>query len=102
MTCHFGPVHPDPDLRFAEIGFQREVGHARHLRQHVLHLAAEPVEFSEVLAVKLQRQRSEERRVGKECVSTCRSRWSPDHEKKKKEKPKKAMNNYRINSTVRN
>src|SRR3546814_19994321 len=26
--------------------------------------------------------RSEERRVGKECVSTCRSRWSPYHEKK--------------------
>src|SRR3546814_18821652 len=23
--------------------------------------------------------RSEERRVGKECVSKCRSRWSPDH-----------------------
>src|SRR3546814_19134436 len=23
--------------------------------------------------------RSEERRVGKECVSTCRSRWWPDH-----------------------
>src|SRR3546814_5504623 len=23
--------------------------------------------------------RSEERRVGKECVRTCRSRWSPDH-----------------------
>ena len=23
--------------------------------------------------------RSEERRVGKECVSTCRSRWSPYH-----------------------
>src|SRR3546814_13628130 len=29
-------------------------------------------------------QRSEERRVGKECVSTCRSRWSPYHKKKKK------------------
>src|SRR3546814_16599267 len=28
--------------------------------------------------------RSEERRVGKECVSTCRSRWSPNHKKKKK------------------
>src|SRR3546814_2714868 len=26
-----------------------------------------------------QRTRSEERRVGKECVSTCRSRWSPYH-----------------------
>src|SRR3546814_9791600 len=25
------------------------------------------------------RMRSEERRVGKECVSTCRSRWSPSH-----------------------
>src|SRR3546814_4538088 len=28
------------------------------------------------------RSRSEERRVGKECVSTCRSRWSPYHSKK--------------------
>src|SRR3546814_10777009 len=27
----------------------------------------------------LEECRSEERRVGKECVSTCRSRWSPDH-----------------------
>src|SRR3546814_9027297 len=26
-----------------------------------------------------ERRRSEERRVGKECVSTCRSRWSPLH-----------------------
>src|SRR3546814_16311611 len=28
--------------------------------------------------------RSEERRVGTACVSQCRSRWSPYHEKKKK------------------
>src|SRR3546814_11800207 len=27
----------------------------------------------------LAAMRSEERRVGKECVSTCRSRWSPYH-----------------------
>ena len=26
-----------------------------------------------------ERRRSEERRVGKECVTTCRSRWSPYH-----------------------
>src|SRR3546814_7872488 len=26
-----------------------------------------------------EKARSEERRVGKECVSTCRSRWSPYH-----------------------
>src|SRR3546814_15285992 len=29
------------------------------------------------IAVKTRDERSEERRVGKECVSTCRSRWSP-------------------------
>src|SRR3546814_20251794 len=29
----------------------------------------------------LATRRSEERRVGKECVSTCRSRWSPYHKK---------------------
>src|SRR3546814_1111374 len=33
------------------------------------HAGRQPVEDS----------RSEERRVGKECVSTCRSRWSPYH-----------------------
>src|SRR3546814_21031670 len=32
----------------------------------------------------VQMRRSEERRVGKECVSTCRSRWSPYHYKKQK------------------
>src|SRR3546814_11687092 len=35
-------------------------------------------------AVEQAGNRSEERRVGKECVSTCRSRWSPYHKKKKK------------------
>src|SRR3546814_5342728 len=30
-------------------------------------------------AWRLRRGRSAERRVGKECVSTCRSRWSPYH-----------------------
>src|SRR3546814_8611477 len=28
---------------------------------------------------RVSQRRSEERRVGKECVSTCRSRWSPYH-----------------------
>src|SRR3546814_19603682 len=30
-------------------------------------------------APQVDRNRAEERRVGKECVSTCRSRWSPYH-----------------------
>src|SRR3546814_4256893 len=37
--------------------------------------------FSDIPIISRQDQavRSEERRVGKECVSTCRSRWSPYH-----------------------
>src|SRR3546814_20474479 len=31
------------------------------------------------IRTRLMDGRSEERRVGKECVSTCRSRWSPYH-----------------------
>src|SRR3546814_14580043 len=31
----------------------------------------------------LRHMRSDERRVGKECVRTCRSRWSPYHSKQK-------------------
>src|SRR3546814_3472218 len=37
-----------------------------------LSISEDPVDPSHV-------NRSEERRVGKECVSTCRSRWSPCH-----------------------
>src|SRR3546814_12058128 len=39
-------------------------------------------------------RRSEERRVGKECVSTCRSRWSPSHEKKNNKPENNTMNEY--------
>src|SRR3546814_16047372 len=37
--------------------------------------------FSDIATEQKTREffRSEERRVGKECVSTCRSRWSPSH-----------------------
>src|SRR3546814_13215514 len=33
----------------------------------------------QIAGLRVERRRSEERRVGKECVSTCRSRWSPYH-----------------------
>src|SRR3546814_18539020 len=36
---------------------------------------AEDISFADLKGV----YRSEERRVGKECVSPCRSRWSPYH-----------------------
>src|SRR3546814_6052947 len=44
----------------------------------VLKIPSEPREAARV-AVDGAERRSEERRVGKECVSTCRSRWSPYH-----------------------
>src|SRR3546814_15695858 len=43
--------------------------------------------------------RSEERRVGKEGVSKCRSRWSPDH-KKKTRKTSRQHKNKTMNNTV--
>src|SRR3546814_20443638 len=45
----------------------------------VQRLQAEVVEHAVALGEQRLAERSEERRVGKECVSTCRSRWSPYH-----------------------
>src|SRR3546814_13232650 len=39
----------------------------------------ETIQYLKDNGKKLHLIRSEERRVGKECVSTCRSRWSPYH-----------------------
>src|SRR3546814_15241751 len=40
-----------------------------------------PEQPAALIAVVSARVRSDERRVGAECVSTCRSRWSPGHYK---------------------
>src|SRR3546814_6190550 len=45
----------------------------------VQHVEQRPLADVELLAIGGPHLRSEERRVGKECVSTCRSRWSPYH-----------------------
>src|SRR3546814_1549749 len=57
---------------------------ARHPdRPHFQHYIAELIEdFTPLSGDRLfaeDHARSEERRVGKECVRTCRSRWSPYH-----------------------
>src|SRR3546814_7575233 len=51
--------HPEPDAVVVQVGD--------------LAAQVEPQELHQVADL----LRSEERRVGKECVSTCRSRWSP-------------------------
>src|SRR3546814_13720894 len=60
-------------------------------RQRTAKLVRQSAEDGPVLASVARREyglvatlRSEERRVGKECVSTCRSRWSPYNKKKKR------------------
>src|SRR3546814_11541043 len=46
---------------------------------NVYSLVGLPLRVPETAFVILPVERSEERRVGTECVSTCRSRWSPYH-----------------------
>src|SRR3546814_11239581 len=68
---------PDhPGLVLAQIVERGDVrlGHEQHVDRR---LRRDIAERDDVV-------RSAERRVGKECVSTCRSRWSPYHYKKKK------------------
>src|SRR3546814_18912065 len=48
--------------------------------------------YYSILANAILTYRSEERRVGKECVSTCRSRWSPYHLKKTKKNKQQRKN----------
>src|SRR3546814_13149158 len=49
-------------------------------------LSREPESFPPCAPVRDWMERSDERRVGKECVSTCSSRWAPFHEKKKEKR----------------
>src|SRR3546814_13578726 len=39
------------------------------------------------IGIPIAAPRSEERRVGKECVSTCKSRWAQYHSNKEKKRP---------------
>src|SRR3546814_18039912 len=85
--------------RFAGIGrivVQREklecvamlaVAGRRIGRQPTLSEERMPADIAAIrFARAIGRDRSEERRVGQEWVSTCKSRWSPDHLKKKTKK----------------
>src|SRR3546814_10073595 len=50
-----------------------------HLQVQIVNLQRLLTGLIPGIAVPARSGRSEERRVGKECVSTCRSRWSPYH-----------------------
>src|SRR3546814_20218884 len=82
MILTIGPLLLGASLSLSSYGFvsaaleqgERAVG----LTQLLPFLLAAGA-FTLLYAAVPARARSEERRVGKECVSTCRSRWSPYH-----------------------
>src|SRR3546814_14818119 len=73
-----------PEMAIALTEFLAMCGF-RPLFETIAHIDQVP-EFASLLSAESKpfppsqlHDRSEERRVGKECVSTCRSRWSPYH-----------------------
>src|SRR3546814_18583270 len=58
----------DPDMPMAHV-----------LRGYFFHLMGNAALLPRARRSLETAERSEERRVGKECVSTCRTRWSPYH-----------------------
>src|SRR3546814_21152812 len=68
------PMH----MRLPKVGFRSKIkGDTAQVMLYQLDKLEGDIDFAVLRAAKLVPARSEERRVGKECVSTCRSRWSP-------------------------
>src|SRR3546814_11954014 len=76
LRRNIGYVSQDNYLFFGSVRDNISFG-APHVDDESILRAANVAGVSDFL------RRSEERRVGKECVSTCRSRWSPYHSKTK-------------------
>src|SRR3546814_18832680 len=89
--ANVAPAHHDPE-RWCSVAHAVVIGHEADLSLdseradlafpsallRSLEPADNPPPHHVPVSISL-RARSEERRVGKECVSTCRSRWSPYH-----------------------
>src|SRR3546814_11000426 len=81
-----------------------EAMYRRHV-EHMLHCVEVSASFpledgylyrTQLTSVVRKLTRSEERRVGQECVSPCRSRWSPCHQNKK---PNRTATDQRVQIT---
>src|SRR3546814_12040859 len=77
----FGSETPPARLSYAERAVHDGVGISRCTLQPNPGAEIGTTQFTVAIheGTPFQMERSEERRVGKECVSTCRSRWSPYH-----------------------
>src|SRR3546814_11971791 len=65
-------------LNFSDDAIARVAKLAAEVNEKVVNIGARRLQTN------MERLGSEERRVGKDCVSTCRSRWSRSHQKKNK------------------
>src|SRR3546814_5837267 len=82
-----GPLASGESLKWLQIEME-QIGMRKKIelsRRHFVGATASTVAVAPFVRIKpataqsTEADRSEERRVGKECVSTCRSRWSPYH-----------------------
>src|SRR3546814_13364361 len=69
--------HPDPG--FAAHSFELCRDHPRIVEDQHIARTKTFRQIANLPVLEAALSRSEERRVGKECVRTCRSRWSPYH-----------------------
>src|SRR3546814_19313391 len=81
MFIRIGKHLPDFFCRLTErpACFHQEKLHAIARPAFVAVVCSSPILVFEAEAVLTSAGRSEERRAGKECVSTCRVRWEPYH-----------------------
>src|SRR3546814_19173520 len=69
----------DKGIEGVELAFDSELSGKPGSRRVIKDRLGRVVEDVQAVIPPADGQRSEERRVGKECVSTCRSRWAPYH-----------------------
>src|SRR3546814_13825828 len=69
---HYAPANPASLVRKGAVARQ-----VKRLRQTTVRRLERPVRSVDMPQQGKELIRSEERSVGKECVSTCRSRWTP-------------------------
>src|SRR3546814_2765460 len=79
QTCAL-PIYGMEECIDQIVSYFRHAAQGLEEKKQILYLLGPVGGGKSSLAEKLKELiRSEERRVGKECVSTCRSRWSPYH-----------------------
>src|SRR3546814_14069156 len=70
---------PEQDDDSSTVRVEMVPGTTLEQTQAVVDRVAHLLRQQKIVTSVYQRSRSEERRVGKECVRPCRSRWSPEH-----------------------